>query len=759
MEDIEIDSNDIEGFSNEESIIESNLNPQEIKQTKIQWMEHFVLKGGVNHLVRILNENFKDFSSSIVSNEGSSMFKTSIIYILRILRILYFSSLNKFEKYRNLNSNLKSVETPVIDLKNKSSSSFDLNEVQNIFSGEIGTLVYESLDYQLLFDLFLRTLLSLIESDMIDNDNVNLIEINFDFLTGILSLSLVSDELENKLKRERRQDFEKIIYFGILHTNISIRSIFSKSLIRLIRLCSDLKRYELISFIFSIAFNFISKLTSNQKKYSTELFEFFSFLFEIFFLNREEIKIENNDENPKDFFMSLVARLDKDINEDDQKPLSNELFIGYLKIINRVCSSVDEIKEDISNNFNLLEGIMTKVLFTQTQNNSLKLMDQDYINPDKFDDSKTNRNSNISIRKECYNFILAILKGKIHNFEKFFSVNLLESPKEEVKSKELNYKQTSSNSYKNEGYVGLRNLSCICYMNSMLQQFFNVPTFRYLILQVNDHEPPQINTQNQVDDNFLHQVQRMFSFLDLSQRQDYNPFGFCYSFKDFDGKPTDYRIQQDSQEFLNRFFDKIDESIKPTVSKYVLYSVFGGKTCSQLICENGCGSVKNRFEDFYNLSLEVNNMKNLNDSLEKFISPERIEGFKCETCNKNVTITKRNSLAELPNVLIIHLQRIFYNYEIDKNEKINSRLEFPKTLNLKNYTIEELTRKNVAGKSKGSSYESSENFETDDIYFKHSSYYEYHLVGTVVHTGTAETGHYFSYINTFRGGNDWGNGI
>lgn len=28
------------------------------------------------------------------------------------------------------------------------------------------------------------------------------------------------------------------------------------------------------------------------------------------------------------------------------------------------------------------------------------------------------------------------------------------------------------------GYVGLKNLGCICYMNAMIQQFFMTPTFR-----------------------------------------------------------------------------------------------------------------------------------------------------------------------------------------------------------------------------------------------------------------------------------------
>ena len=41
-----------------------------------------------------------------------------------------------------------------------------------------------------------------------------------------------------------------------------------------------------------------------------------------------------------------------------------------------------------------------------------------------------------------------------------------------------------------------------------------------------------------VDDNILHQLQRMFGFLELSDRRDYNPRGLCFSFKDWNGNPV-----------------------------------------------------------------------------------------------------------------------------------------------------------------------------------------------------------------------------
>ena len=68
-------------------------------------------------------------------------------------------------------------------------------------------------------------------------------------------------------------------------------------------------------------------------------------------------------------------------------------------------------------------------------------------------------------------------------------------------------------------------------MNAMMQQFFMVPTLRYSILQAIDNKAIQTNNSLNIDDNILHQVQRLFSFLDYSCRQDYNPQGFCYAFK------------------------------------------------------------------------------------------------------------------------------------------------------------------------------------------------------------------------------------
>lgn len=136
-------------------------------------------------------------------------------------------------------------------------------------------------------------------------------------------------------------------------------------------------------------------------------------------------------------------------------------------------------------------------------------------------------------------------------------------------------------------------------------------------------------------------------------------------------------------------FDKLESALKGTPYHHILDGIFGGKTCMQLICHN-CGKVRSREENFYNISVEVKNLKHLNESFEKYIAGETISDYLCDNCNKKVDTTKRSCLSYLPNVLIIHLQRIVFDLDALQNQKVNTRLEFPVDLNLEPFTIEGL---------------------------------------------------------------------
>ena len=99
-----------------------------------------------------------------------------------------------------------------------------------------------------------------------------------------------------------------------------------------------------------------------------------------------------------------------------------------------------------------------------------------------------------------------------------------------------------------------------------------------------------------------------------------------------------------------------------------------------------------------------------------------IEDYQCDGCKQKADVTKSTLIAKVPNYFIIHLQRICFNYEKFENEKINSRLEFPQELNIYDYTHD---------KERG---------------IPDTHEFEFTLKGVVLHYGSAEFGHYFSYI-------------
>ena len=262
-----------------------------------------------------------------------------------------------------------------------------------------------------------------------------------------------------------------------------------------------------------------------------------------------------------------------------------------------------------------------------------------------------------------------------------------------------------------------------------MQQLFMVTTFRYAILNVDDHylRLNGVEKYSFNDDNLLHQLQVMYTYLTLSDKKYFKPDNFCRAFK------ANPKVQQDSQEFYNEFCDRIEKLLKNQKYKYIINDIFTGQTCNTITC-NSCKSFSNKFEDFYNLQLEIKGIKNLNESLNNFIISETIDDYRCEACRELVKIQKRTTLYKLPNTLIVHLKRFSMNYDLNTTEKLNSKFEFPLEINLKKFCIENFQN------------------QSNEIYFKNEDYYKYVLKGINVHIGHAQSGHYISFIEVNRDG-------
>lgn len=106
----------------------------------------------------------------------------------------------------------------------------------------------------------------------------------------------------------------------------------------------------------------------------------------------------------------------------------------------------------------------------------------------------------------------------------------------------------------------------------------------------------------------------------------------------------------------------------------------------------------------------------------------------CSSCNKKVDALKRTCVKALPDVLILHAKRFEFDLETMRRTKVNDYCEFPHQLNMFPFTKEGLMSKE----------NSQLNVEVRD-----SSYYQYQLSGILVHTGTADSGHYYSFIRVF----------
>ena len=757
---------------------EKNLNK------KITFFVKFIENGGYESLIKYI-ENLLD---CIDNNGEDEKIKIKCCQRgIKLINIIYNSFIenNIFKENSNQNevyylNNSININKILNKEKNETNEQENNNEKENENENKIIKLKDNVLNIN--YINLIQKLISFLLKFQNDKNQplcyycfnllINLITSNEQIMTEIKN----NDEIKN--------NFSLLIKDNIISSKNE--KFFIQSLIKYINNLSKAKivllDYEFLLLLFEISNSLFKESINKHSIYEkmgnnsySLFFDFFNGLFKLILINEHlnEKKINLSSE----FITHIYELLYNDLKEKDkEKKLSKDKFIGFMKLLITAITSDQSIKNTIIskkiNDESLFELIYSKVLSEDDYSNEIRqsFVDQREIEELLLSMEGENIDSKFIKMENLNDIILNInLKNKKINeestsqevfdiYNEFIIKCLTGSADPEIISKLLKFiisKKNKSfyqhNNLKKQkcprkcDHVGLKNIGCICYMNSILQQMYMVPSFRYAIMSSDDGKPVNYQTSffnnNRYDDNLLHQLQKTYTYLTYSEKQAYNPKDFCASFKDFDGAPINPMIQQDSQEFFNNLCDRIENSLKNTKYRYIIDNIFTGKTCSSVICEE-CNTISNRFEDFYNLTLEVKNIKNLYESLQKLISPEKIDQFNCEVCKKKVTISKRNSLAKLPNVLFVHLKRFYMNYESEQTEKINSKFEFPNTLNLKKFCVEEINKDNAKGN------------ETDEIYPKEEEYYEYELKGINVHIGNAMGGHYISFIDVERDGHD-----
>lgn len=118
----------------------------------------------------------------------------------------------------------------------------------------------------------------------------------------------------------------------------------------------------------------------------------------------------------------------------------------------------------------------------------------------------------------------------------------------------------------------------------------------------------------------------------------------------------------------------------------MLQDTFRGTHVIQKTCQS-CGNIKFDINTEYTLTTKVENTQDLYSGLSKIIEGDLIEDYHCDGCNQKVILKKRTLLGQTPNVLIVHLQRIVFDFNTFGNKKINTKLSFPKILELSKFSF------------------------------------------------------------------------
>lgn len=272
--------------------------------------------------------------------------------------------------------------------------------------------------------------------------------------------------------------------------------------------------------------------------------------------------------------------------------------------------------------------------------------------------------------------------------------------------------------------IGIENIGNSCFINSAIQFLYNADIFRNYILKkeflntviINDNDT---DAKKILYKNIIIYFHSLFLNLHSENQLSIKRYiqNICQTLKELTEKDdylasniSNLNIHNDVEEFINFFFDKIedytaDKSIKLNQSnifyekffktKNIINKCFKIQLANQQKCIN-CGYLsKLNFNNYVNkleLSIAENSINSISDSLNYYCKTRVMNDYNCEKCKLIGKAKERTILSVLPEFIIVQLLR--FNNDGTKNNKsinIDKVLDFTNNIYEKKVTKYELT--------------------------------------------------------------------